>query len=60
MNKPVSGFTVFFAMAISFGLIGLGMSGVDITRLANAFFGLVILGVAAAIVLGFISALLRP
>lgn len=60
MNKPVSGFLVFFALAVSAGLIWLGMEGVDIPQLANAFFGLVLLVGAGGVVLGFIAALLRP
>lgn len=60
MNKQVSGLTVLFAMVISFSLIGLGMMGVDVTRLAHAFFGLVILVVALGVVFGFITSIFRP
>lgn len=60
MNKHVSGLTVFFAMAISCGLIGLGVAGVDITRLAHAFFAFVLLAGLGGMALGFIAALLRP
>ncbi len=59
MNKPVSGFTTFMALAISFGLIALGVSGVDIGRLANAFFGLVIVVVVSIMAIGFIASLFR-
>jgi hypothetical protein len=59
MNKPVSGFTTLFALALSFGLIWLGVHGVDIPKLANAFFGLIILGMALGLVFGFIGSILR-
>lgn len=59
MNKHVSRFTIFFAMAISFGLIGLGMAGVDITRLANAFIGLVLVVIVGGMAVGFIASLLH-
>ena len=59
MNKLVSGYMVFFAMVISFGLIGLGVSGVNITRIANAFFALVALVLVGGITAGFIASFLR-
>ena len=60
MNARVSNFTVIFALAISFGLIWLGISGVDIPQLANAFFALVLLVGAGGVVLGFIASLISP
>ena len=60
MNERVSNFTVVFALVISFGLIWLGISGVDIPQLANAFFGLVLLVGVGGVVLGFIASLIRP
>ena len=60
MNERVSNFTVVFALVISFGLIWLGISGVDIPQLANAFFGLVLLVGVGGVVLCFIASLLRP
>jgi hypothetical protein len=59
MHKPVSGFTTAFALAISFGLIWLGVSGVDVHQLSRAFFGFVGLVLAGGFVIGFISGLLR-
>lgn len=59
MNKPVSGYLVFFALAVSAGLIWLGMAGVDIGQIARAFFGAAVLVVAGGVVFGFIAALLR-
>ncbi len=59
MNKPVSTLLIVFALAISIGLIALGVAGVDIPRLGRAFFGLVMLVIAVGVVFGLIASLLR-
>jgi hypothetical protein len=60
MNKPVSGFTVAFALAVSFGLIWLGLSGIDVEKLAHAFFGMVLVGLAAVMLMGVVLSFFRP
>ncbi len=59
MNKPVSGYLVVIALVISFGLIWMGIAGVDIVRLGRAFFGLVLLTIAGGVVFLFITSLFR-
>jgi len=59
MNKPVNGYTVAFALAIAFGLVGAGAAGVDITRLGRAFFALVALVLVGGVAFGIIASFLR-
>lgn len=59
MNEQVSGFMTAFALAISAGLIWLAVEGVDIVRIANAFFVLIALVGVAILLGGFVLSLFR-
>lgn len=59
MRRHVHPMLTLYAMALSAGLIGLALNGVDVARIARAALGLTVLGLAGVIVMGLIAGLLR-